>query len=185
MEYEEVLKIVDKKTAANPDLLNELSKQDDILAVYGTIPEKSGGAESYEWWLTLDSVAQSISEGKELMNSPYFSGIGAHTDGYLYIQILDEYKDFVKDEDLESMKKIVDKYAEMQNIKDVPLAFEIVPRAMPFAANPNSYVENPSDGLHIEANMIGEILDLIRKAWLPVHMSSGSLPNLYINLFLE
>lgn len=158
LEEEQVLKIIDSNTATNPDLLNELVKQDDILAVYGTIPKKGDGVESYEWWLTLDSVAKSISEDKELLNSQYFAGIGAHTDGYLYIQISDENKDFVKNEDLEAMKKIVYNHAEMQNIKDVPLAFKVVKPAISFATNPNSFVKNPIGGLHIETNTSGGTL---------------------------
>ncbi|MDR2944728.1 MAG: S1 family peptidase [Methanosarcinales archaeon] len=158
LEYEEVLKIIDNNTATNPDLLNELSKQDNILAVYGTIPKKSSGVESYEWWLTLDSVAKSISKDEELLNSQYFSGIGAYTAGYLFIQILEENKDFVKTEDLEAMKKIVEKHAEMYGIQDVPLVIKVVKPAISFAANPNSYVKNPLGGLHIETNTSGGTL---------------------------
>jgi hypothetical protein len=114
------------QSPTNPDLLSELSEREYVLAVFGTIPKKGSGAESFGWWLTVDSIAESVARGGELREiTPHIEGIGAHTDGYLLIYISKANRDFVTIEDLESMKRIVDIRAEKQNVKDMPLVFKV------------------------------------------------------------
>ncbi|MDR2943984.1 MAG: hypothetical protein LBU81_02705 [Methanosarcinales archaeon] len=142
LEYEEVVKILEQSTPTTPDSLYELLKQDNVLAVYGKIPLKEG-IDSYEWWLKLEEVAESLANDKEFDKYDYTAGIGSHTDGYIYIQILEKNKESIKSQELDTIKKYVEKHAEMHGIKDVPLVIKVVKPMITFATNPNSYVANP------------------------------------------
>jgi hypothetical protein len=155
LEYEQILEIIESGTPTNPNLLNELSKQDNILAVYGTIPKKDS-KEAYEWWLALDKVAESLAKDKEFIEYEYIEGIGADTDGYIYIQILEKNKDLIKSQELETIKKYVDKHSEMQNIENIPLAIKIVKPARAFETNPNSGVSNPIERIQIITVFLNE-----------------------------
>ena len=122
---EQVHEIIVVHTPTSPDSFNELSKQEDVLAVFGTIPEKSSWDESFEWWLTVKKVAGSI-DAEELREvSPYVRSIGAHLNGYLFVHISKTGKDSITTEDLESIKRIVAVHAKKQNIKDMPLIFSV------------------------------------------------------------
>ncbi|WNY27177.1 hypothetical protein [Methanolapillus ohkumae] len=114
---EETKLIIDSTKQTNPTAFLSYSKNDNILAVYGEVPLKNKGVESYEWWLaisnTVDEIAEDEAFGKYLArNGGSIIGYGPCSEGYIIIQTDQELRSKITQNDLEQIQKIVDKYAE-------------------------------------------------------------------------
>ncbi|MDV0446505.1 hypothetical protein MsAg5_03450 [Methanosarcinaceae archaeon Ag5] len=144
---EEIQERIDAVPPTNPELLDQLRQQNGILAVYGEIPQKKQGIESYEWWLNISSIVDSISEDDALRkymsdNSNFIMGYGAIADGYVSILIHEEFRNDVTQKDLENMKNIVDQYAAQEGVENVPIVISIgTPIIFTVAESPRFYPE--------------------------------------------
>lgn len=75
----------------DPDLLNKLKNEENVLAVYGEIPQKEG-SESYDWFIALNTIASATAKDSamaELFDEYCINGIRVDADGYIAIEILE------------------------------------------------------------------------------------------------
>ncbi|MDV0447674.1 hypothetical protein MsAg5_15850 [Methanosarcinaceae archaeon Ag5] len=124
---EEIQKRIDLTPPTNPEVLNQLKKDESILAIYGEIPERKG-EDAYDWWISIDNIAYSIAvdgafEKYHYDNGGTVIGFGPSCDGYIQITIYDELQNEVSSQDITEMKEIVEKYAAKKEIKNIPVVF--------------------------------------------------------------
>jgi len=124
---EEILDMIEQNTPAiNPKEFEEMKSNPNTLAVYGKLPEKSG-VESYDWDLDLLKIAKSVQNDSDFQKYRYLNGgpvIGygsTFTGGYMEVKINFERSELLKQEDLDQIQKIFEKYANENGIKDLPI----------------------------------------------------------------
>lgn len=168
---DEIIKdILDKGSATNTTALDELERQENVLAVYGIIPKKNAGEEAYEWWLTLDKIITDVATDKSFKKE-YISSIGSHTDGYIYVKIKPEEAKDIKAETMDSIQEKIAEYATKNCVDDVPIVIKIanpvytfesiiensiqtkITENSPDAINSsNGYKKNPYGGLLVQTS---------------------------------
>ncbi|MDV0447387.1 hypothetical protein MsAg5_12750 [Methanosarcinaceae archaeon Ag5] len=125
---EELDEIISKTQPTKPELFDEFQKNENILMLYGEIPEKEMGLDSYEWWLNISSIADEMTKDENI--SDYFEkGLilryGPYCDGYISFVVDEKFKNDIKQEDLDNINKIVNKYASSKGIQNIPVAISV------------------------------------------------------------
>jgi len=122
---EQIKDLLSRSLPTQPDALEKFMKDENTLSISGSIPYLEGEA-SYDWWLSIDSVAESIHNDKAFGKYLYSEGgpivgYGPMCEGYIQISIYDEMKGKITTEDIKEMSRIVEKYAEKESIKNIPI----------------------------------------------------------------
>jgi hypothetical protein len=123
----EIAEMVEKNTPAIDPMEFESKKADkDTLAVYGALPSKEGTA-SYDWHLLLLGITKSVQNDSDFQKYRYINGgpvIGygsTYTGGYMNVKINFDRADQLKQEDLDQIQKIFERYAKEKGINNLPL----------------------------------------------------------------
>ncbi|MDV0447636.1 hypothetical protein MsAg5_15450 [Methanosarcinaceae archaeon Ag5] len=124
----DVQQYIDSFGPMNPKDFEKFSNRhsENILTVYGEVPAKSKGEESYEWWQALSNTIVSISNDQALgkyhyMNGRFITGYSPDRAGYIIIATDPEQRNKVTEQDLIEIKNIVDQYAEKNGINNTPI----------------------------------------------------------------
>lgn len=122
---EQVKELLSKASPTQPAVIEKIMNGENTLSVSGSIPKLEGEA-AYDWWLSIDSVAESIHNDKAFGNYLYANGgpivgYGPMCDGYIQISIYDEMKGKITSQDIKEMTQIIEKYAESEGIKNIPI----------------------------------------------------------------
>ncbi|MDL2260749.1 hypothetical protein LJC08_00675 [Methanimicrococcus sp. OttesenSCG-928-J09] len=145
MTQEDAQRMLDSTPATDPEIWEILSEQENTAAIYGEIPQKMQGADSYEWFVTVNRIVRRVSESGELDEFDYIIGIGASN--YMTIEILEGEENDLTAEDFDRMKEIVYRYAEAENVMNLPLIIQT--NSIPFgydAQNENTEEAQNSNG---------------------------------------
>ncbi|WNY23955.1 hypothetical protein MmiHf6_12790 [Methanimicrococcus hongohii] len=118
---EEAQKMLDSNPPTNPSELYEIAARGNVLAIYGEIPQKMSGADSYDWFMTVNEIVFSIAESGELNE---YNHIGLGAGNFMTIAIEEGREADLTDDDLEAMRAIVYKYAEASNVENFPLVIQ-------------------------------------------------------------
>ncbi|WNY26314.1 hypothetical protein [Methanolapillus ohkumae] len=126
---EQVKEQIENSKQINSGVLDQLRKEENVLAVYGYIPEINDGGEYYNWWTSIFNTTMSVSKTGALdeyvyENEGYIIGFGPESDGYITILVYNKYGKDINTKDFEIIKSIFDKYGLEENISDVPIVFK-------------------------------------------------------------
>ncbi|WP_316557859.1 hypothetical protein [Methanimicrococcus hongohii] len=113
--------MIEETPSLNLSLLDQLAKQDNVLIVSGSIPEKSG-KDAYDWWMMIDELTDTLSEKKMLaeyydINGGIIVSIEANASGYLGIVVLPDSQE----NDVLIVKEKIEQFAQDRNIKNLPI----------------------------------------------------------------
>lgn len=117
------------KDKIEENLTAEPSKNQKILAAYGTLPETERGEISYEYWSALCRMAENIAADNAWKEDHYENGgaiIGHEVSriGSIKIIIHEEQAEQIKEEDLMRFSKIVEEYAAAEGLNNILLTIE-------------------------------------------------------------
>jgi hypothetical protein len=108
------------------------------------MPKNEPGLESYNWWISICSIVDDIDNDRALEQYLHFGGFingyGPFSDGTMRILINSNFNGNITNEDLKTVVKIVEEYAEKEGIKSVPIVFII---SGPVSPTEGEYQETP------------------------------------------
>ncbi|WNY25900.1 hypothetical protein [Methanolapillus millepedarum] len=122
------VKSVPKNTPpTNPEFFKEISDSDKSLASFGVVPLKTG-EDAHSWWMSLKGVTESVHEDQAFgnylaVNGGPICGYSCNIYGFVSVYLDPEMNNQKTPEDLESMKSVLEKYAQDEGIEDLPIIF--------------------------------------------------------------
>ena len=135
LDDEEILEMIENNTPSiDPKEFEGKKSSRETLAVYGTLPEKNG-VDSYDWNLLLLKISKSVQNDSDFQKYRYanggpVNGYGStYVGGYMTVNI-DSERAELKQEDLDQIQKIFEKYANENGVQDLPLVIEYGPRGV-------------------------------------------------------
>ncbi|WP_316559280.1 hypothetical protein [Methanimicrococcus stummii] len=131
-EWELSSETINATPPTDPSVLRRLENQNDVLAVYGEIPQING-KDAHDRRLAVEQTAKAVAGDdimREYQERGLVIGIGAIVDGYVVIEILEEKAGEFEPGDIELLKTTADKYAEIYGILNLPLVFQA--KQMPY-----------------------------------------------------
>ncbi|WNY28218.1 hypothetical protein MmiEs2_04020 [Methanimicrococcus stummii] len=123
---EQIAEIIKNNYSLNPKIFEDLKKSENTIAIYGEIPDKKSGMESYKWWVSICNISESMAidgalkEYSLINNGPVF-GFGPENSGYILVYIDVDYEKKISDKELLSIRKTIEKYALNENIAEIPI----------------------------------------------------------------
>jgi hypothetical protein len=148
----EIAEMVEKNTPAIDPTNFESKKADkSTLAVYGEVPVKNGTA-SYDWHLLLFKITDDIKNDSDFQKysaingGPLTSYGSKYTDGFIQVNVDFKQADLLKQEDLDQIQKIFEKYANENGIKNLPIVIATNENVRNVATVSNDDVTRPVIG---------------------------------------
>ncbi|WNY26856.1 hypothetical protein [Methanolapillus ohkumae] len=124
---EQIKELLENTPPTNPIAFEELSKNEKTIAIYGEVPSKTG-EDAYDWWVSIQEITTAILEDQAFGKySPKQGGpiraYSCEVAGFITVYLDYDRKDEIKSDDIESMKKIIEEYAQKEGVEKVPMIF--------------------------------------------------------------
>ena len=123
----EIQEIVDNTPSTDPEMFEKVAQSQDAIAFFGEVPYKKG-EDAYNWWLSLQRVAESVNDEKALsiffeINGDRPVGYGCNIYGFMTVFINADQKGNITSDDIENIKEVFEKYTEKEGINNLPIVF--------------------------------------------------------------
>lgn len=142
-----VQEIIDNTPNSSPDALNQMNSGPKTIAVSGTVPVLSDGAESYHWFILLQDIMETANQDG-LLDSHLWSN-GGSVIGYgcpqSYILIYVHSEAEYTDEDISDILQIIQDFGKEYGIEDIPIVIEENIHAQGYIAASSNTVPAPAE----------------------------------------